>query len=222
MTYGAPAAPGDLTQPQGSTAVFVDASGRRWRRVRWLGVALAGLLVAYLLLLVAALVGPPALSRIAVPGLGPVLPGPAAGSLGDGRGGSATPREALVRSSLEPAGQGAGPTPIPSAGTPTTTGPTPGGPVPAPAAPPAPEPPSAPAASAPPRPAPAATPSAGAPSAGQPTVRPTPSREPAPASTGGRPSEQPSPAAGRPSEPPGQPDREPGATGASTTDRPSS
>lgn len=68
--------------PDQARHVFVDASGRRQRRLRALGWGAAVLLTAYLVLLGAALVGPPGLARLAVPGLGSVLPETGAAVLG--------------------------------------------------------------------------------------------------------------------------------------------
>jgi hypothetical protein len=66
--------------------VFVDPSGRRHRRVVRTAWLLAGLGAAYVGLVVVSLLLPPSLSRLTVPGLGPVLPGPAAAPLGRDEG----------------------------------------------------------------------------------------------------------------------------------------
>ncbi|MGB8651874.1 MAG: hypothetical protein WCD35_14560, partial [Mycobacteriales bacterium] len=58
--------------------VFVDASGRRaswFARTCW---ALGAVMAGYLLLVVVSLVAPPGVTRLAVPGLGRLLPGPGA------------------------------------------------------------------------------------------------------------------------------------------------
>lgn len=75
--------------------VFVDPSGRRGRLVRracWLLGSLAG---AYVVAVLLALVVPAGLTRLAVPGLGAVLPGPAAPELRDA-GGSPAPAAGLL------------------------------------------------------------------------------------------------------------------------------
>lgn len=58
--------------------VFVDETGRRWRRVRWVGRAAAGGLLAYMFLLAASFARAPWAPHLTLPGLGPVLaaPGP--------------------------------------------------------------------------------------------------------------------------------------------------
>lgn len=78
--------------------VFVDPSGRRHRlvvRAAWL---LAGLGAAYIGLVVVSLLLPPSVSRLSVPGLGPVLPGPGAAALGDAEGEDSRPDVLLARS----------------------------------------------------------------------------------------------------------------------------
>ncbi|MBC7678386.1 MAG: hypothetical protein H7233_05300 [Pseudorhodobacter sp.] len=75
--------------------VFVDPSGRRGRLVRracWLLGSLAG---AYVVAVLLALVVPAGLTRLVVPGLGAVLPGPAAPELRDA-GGSPAPAAGLL------------------------------------------------------------------------------------------------------------------------------
>ena len=69
-------------------AVFVDPSGRRGRTVRRVTWTLGLLVGLYSLLVVVALVLPVGMTRLAVPGLGPLLPGPVAPALaGPGSGG---------------------------------------------------------------------------------------------------------------------------------------
>lgn len=78
--------------------VFVDPSGRRHRvvvRGAWL---LAALGAAYIGLVVVSLLLPPSVSRLSVPGLGPVLPGPGAAALGDAEGEDDGPDVLLARS----------------------------------------------------------------------------------------------------------------------------
>lgn len=78
--------------------VFVDPSGRRHRlvvRAVWL---LAALGAAYIGLVVVSLLLPPSVSRLSVPGLGPVLPGPGAAALGDAEGEDSRPDVLLARS----------------------------------------------------------------------------------------------------------------------------
>lgn len=64
-------------------AVFVDPSGRRGRTVRRVMWTLGLLVGLYCALVVLALVLPVGMSRLAVPGLGPLLPGPVAPALAD-------------------------------------------------------------------------------------------------------------------------------------------
>ena len=99
-------------------AVFVDPSGRRHRLVARACWALGALVAAYVALVLASLVASPALGRLEVPGLGPVLPGPAAAPLGAAQGRSEQPARLLVPSpSASPSASpalGARPTPAPS------------------------------------------------------------------------------------------------------------
>lgn len=90
--------------------VFVDPSGRRSLAVRRAGWALTALLCGYLLLVLAALVGPPGLSGVRVPGLGPVLPGPGAARIDGGQ----SVRE-LPQAVLEPPAPGPSATRSPGA-----------------------------------------------------------------------------------------------------------
>lgn len=89
-----------MTEP--ARHVFVDASGRRQAWLRRSGWALSAVITAYLVLLVAALVGPPGLSRLTVPGLGGVLPDTGAARLGDAEGGSGTPQDVLEQVPVTP------------------------------------------------------------------------------------------------------------------------
>ena len=57
--------------------VFVDDRGVRARRLRYVGRGLAMLAVAYLAMLVAGLAGASWVPPVALPGIGPVVPGPA-------------------------------------------------------------------------------------------------------------------------------------------------
>lgn len=104
-------------------AVFVDPTGRRHRRVVRSAWGLAGLGAASVAVVVVSLLLPPSVSRLSVPGLGPVLPGPAAAPLGKAEGEAAGPDVLLARS----------PSPAPPAVTPrparsvrTTGSPMPG------------------------------------------------------------------------------------------------
>lgn len=95
--------------------VFVDPSGRRHRlvvRAAWL---LAALGAAYIGLVVVSLLLPPSVSRLSVPGLGPVLPGPGAAALGDAAGEDSRPDVLLARSpSPAPPRSTRSPRPVPS------------------------------------------------------------------------------------------------------------
>lgn len=95
--------------------VFVDPSGRRHRLVvrgAWL---LAALGAAYIGLVVVSLLLPPSVSRLSVPGLGPVLPGPGAAALGDAEGEDSRPDVLLARSpSPAPPRSARSPSPTPS------------------------------------------------------------------------------------------------------------
>lgn len=105
-------------------AVFVDPSGRRSRMVARTCWVLGTLGVAYIGLVLVSLLLPPGLSRLTVPGLGAVLPGPAAAPLGAVEGDAPevllapTPRPSLRASAPpRPTPSTGRPTPIPSAGT---------------------------------------------------------------------------------------------------------
>ena len=78
--------------------VFVDPSGRRHRVVVRAAWVLAGLGAAYIGLVVVSLLLPPSVSRLSVPGLGPVLPGPAAAPLAAAEGEDDGPDVLLARS----------------------------------------------------------------------------------------------------------------------------
>lgn len=161
-------------------AVFVDPTGRRHRRVARVAWLLAGLGTAYVALVVVSLLLPPSLSRLSVPGLGPVLPGPAAAPLGQAEGEDEGPDVLLARS---PSPAPARPTTLPRPS--RSASPAAGSPLP----PETTAPTAAPATTAPmPAPAPA-------------TARPTQAAT-------GRPATAPSPAP-RPSDPPGQASRSP-------------
>jgi hypothetical protein len=67
--------------PDRGRPVFVDGSGRRGRIVRRISWLVGLLMAAYVSVVVLSLLGSPGLSRLSVPGLGPVLPGPAAPAL---------------------------------------------------------------------------------------------------------------------------------------------
>lgn len=139
-------------------AVFVDPTGRRHRRVARTAWVLAALGVAYVALVVVSLLLPPSLARLTVPGLGQVLPGPAAAPLGQAEGEAEGPDVLLERSPSAAPGRQS-PTPRPSRGRATSSA----------------------------RPAPAA-PAASSPSAaaGTPAAVPTPGEAtPAPAPTRG-------------------------------------
>lgn len=88
--------------------VFVDPTGRRQRIVVRAAWVLAALGAAYIGLVVVSLLLPPSVSRLSVPGLGPVLPGPGAAALGAAEGVDAGPDVLLARS----------PSPAPPRGTP--------------------------------------------------------------------------------------------------------
>ncbi|WP_028048182.1 hypothetical protein [Cellulomonas sp. URHD0024] len=172
-------------QSGASRAVFVDPSGRRGRTVRRIMWTLGALAAAYAVLVVAALVIPVGMNRLAVPGLGPLLPGPAAPALGGPAGGD--------EGSLVPASPPPTVTPSPSASVPARA---PAGTARTVVGTPAPPPPAIPAADAATAPAPtpvqASTPgsSAAAPGSsgtapGQSGHRPgnAPTAKPEPAST---------------------------------------
>lgn len=61
--------PAAVAQP-----VFADPTGRRSRRARWAGRAALGLFLGFLLLVGAGMVWAPLVPRVALPGLGPLLP----------------------------------------------------------------------------------------------------------------------------------------------------
>lgn len=107
--------------PAETRPVFVDASGRRGRWARRAGWAISALLVGYLVLVGAALVGPSQLSRFALPGLGPILPGPGAAALDDGAGARDAPG-AVLEATRRPSPSGS---PTPARRTPVTASPPP-------------------------------------------------------------------------------------------------
>ena len=78
--------------------IFVDPSGRRGRIVRRTSWVLGGLAGAYVVLVLLALIVPAGLGRMTVPGLGPLLPGPAAPLLSDSAGSPQRPAQLLVPS----------------------------------------------------------------------------------------------------------------------------
>lgn len=78
--------------------IFVDPSGRRGRITRRTSWVLGGLAGAYVVLVLLALIVPAGLGRMTVPGLGPLLPGPAAPSLSDSAGSPQRPAQLLVPS----------------------------------------------------------------------------------------------------------------------------
>ncbi|KRD43615.1 hypothetical protein ASE38_05180 [Cellulomonas sp. Root930] len=82
-------------------AVFVDPSGRRGRTVRRVMWTLGLLVGLYCALVVVALVLPVGMSRLAVPGLGPLLPGPVAPALAD-PGSDSAPLAPLTTPSATP------------------------------------------------------------------------------------------------------------------------
>jgi hypothetical protein len=173
--------------------VFVDPSGRRHRRVVRTAWLLAGLGAAYVALVVVSLLLPPSLSRLTVPGLGPVLPGPAAAPLGRDEGEQERPEVLLERS---PSPAGPAPSPRPTAFRSPSPRPTA-----APASPPA------AGTTATPAPVPGSTPAQ------------TPTPAPAPAT--GAPTAAPEPrATAAPSEPPGH-SQAPGQASRSPQPRPS-
>lgn len=69
-----------------AAAVFVDPSGRRGRAVGRAFGLLSCLASAYVVLVLVSLVVPAGLSRLTVPGLGPVVPGAGAPKLRDAQG----------------------------------------------------------------------------------------------------------------------------------------
>ena len=96
-----------------AAAVFVDPSGRRGKvvgRAFWLLSCLAS---AYVVLVLVSLVVPAGLSRLTVPGLGPVVPGAGAPKLRDSQGTKQTVSQLLSPSSR------------PTSGTERTPGPSP-------------------------------------------------------------------------------------------------
>lgn len=130
MHEGGPSVP--ATRP-----VFVDASGRRGRWLHRLFVALGVLMATYVGVVLVSLVAPSSLSRLAVPGLGPVLPGPGAPGLRTATGGHGKPAVVLgphpSPSRLETTGSPAGPVSTPGQNRPTVV-PSPTAPSPAPSA----------------------------------------------------------------------------------------
>lgn len=165
-------------------AVFVDPSGRRGRLVSRTCWALGALGVAYVLLVVVSLLLPPSLTRLTVPGLGRVLPGPGAPALTAEGGGKQAPETLLAPSPSprrpSPSAE-ASPSPASDARSAAT-------PAPSTAAPAAPPPPASPAAApVPAAPGPTVAPSprsTRAPST-QPAARPTRSPKPRPDPTRG-------------------------------------
>jgi len=106
-----------LSQDEEATqqrAIFVDPSGRRGRVVRrtsWLFGCLAS---TYVVLVLASLVVPAGLGRVTVPGLGPLLPGPAAPSLRDAGGAAQPPSHLLGASASATGGAASRPTAQPA------------------------------------------------------------------------------------------------------------
>ncbi|MCA1721465.1 MAG: hypothetical protein LC779_10345, partial [Actinobacteria bacterium] len=96
-------APGSDTTKVGSAAgrtpVFVDPSGRRGRVLSRICWTLGALMAGYVALVVISLLGPPGLSKLSLPGLGPVLPGPAPAPLGTGDGPRRRPAQVMPRPS---------------------------------------------------------------------------------------------------------------------------
>jgi len=106
----------DSAVPAAAGPVFVDSSGRRGRRVRALFWTLGALMAAYVATVVLSLVGAPGLSRLAVPGVGPVLPGAGAPKLSTGGGRHERVAKVLTSpSSTSSAGRLGGGTPGPTA-----------------------------------------------------------------------------------------------------------
>lgn len=102
-------------------AVFVDPTGRRGRVVARTCWALGTLCVAYVALVLVSLLLPPGLSRLTVPGLGAVLPGPAAAPLGAVEDDAPEMLLAPTRSPTPRATPSPGPRPSPSSARPTPT-----------------------------------------------------------------------------------------------------
>lgn len=168
-------------------AVFVDPTGRRQRRVARVAWLLAGLGTAYVALVVVSLLLPPSLTRLSVPGLGQLLPGPAAAPLGQAEGEADGPDVLLGRSpSPAPARPTALPRPSRSA-PPATASPLPRVTTAPAAAPPRPAPGPAPTTA---RPTPAAT--------GRPATAPTQASRPSdpPGQASRSPKPRPSPSRG--------------------------
>lgn len=171
-----------MQQAGEARAVFVDPTGRRGRLVSRTCWAVGALLSLYVALVVVSLLLPPSLSRLAIPGLGPVLPGPAAAPLIGGGGAPQRPDVLLASPSARPSAMPARTAaPFPVARPTVTT---------APGAPSDPAPTSAPSPSAAPAPATRAP--------GRPSTAPSPQS-----------GSQPSRPAAAPSEPPGQAERSP-------------
>jgi hypothetical protein len=102
----------------GSTAVFVDATGRRARLVMAGCWALACVFGGYVLLVVIALVVPAGTLSLSVPGLGPVLPKTEAPPLTTVPGGRGVPVSVLAKLKT-PAPRAVGPARHRAFGTPT-------------------------------------------------------------------------------------------------------
>jgi hypothetical protein len=170
--------------------IFVDSTGRRGRLVRRICWALGLVMAAYVAVVILALVGPPGLSQLAIPGLGPVLPGSGAPDLRTPTGQHGAPASVLSpRPSVSPRPRTSTATAAPGSTTTRASG--------APTASPV----SSPPASGHPTPAPtgpASSPPTGAPTSPVPRASPTPpgqtSPHPTPRSTHARvASPQPSP-----------------------------
>lgn len=181
--------------------VFVDGSGRRSRLVRRTCWGLGSLATVYVVAVLLALVVPAGLTRLHVPGLGAILPGPAAPGRPQSGGsaplpsGGAQPEPSLSGAGRSPAAPLVVPgPPSPASTLAAATGPTSiaASQAPRPAAP------TSAGASAAPRPpgTPRRSPGAPAPSkapSGQPSSRPTavahptPAAHPTPSPRGGRP-----------------------------------
>lgn len=99
--------------------VFVDPSGRRQRLLGTVGFVVAAGFALYLVVITIALMAPPGVLPLAVPGLGRLLPGPGAPALSDSASGPAVP--AVVLGPAASAGRAAAVAPMqaPSAAVPT-------------------------------------------------------------------------------------------------------
>lgn len=144
-----------MGKAEAQTAVFVDPTGRRHRRVRRLTWTLALAAAGYVAITLASLVLPVRLDALSLPGLGRLLPGPAAPLLVDGAGVAQPPANLLTATPTPTAGPGA------PAGSSATNGGTGGGAV---------------------APSPATTPS-GTPTTGSPSPTTTSTPSPTPTST---------------------------------------